>query len=206
MGPRLGHQQSTQRFSVRVFAAHSNHHGTWRNHQLCVSPFCLVLKAAPRDSCDLSNPPSVSLKVMFLRSGNLLRNSLHAPCTLTHSVRIEAKPKLDMVLLSLGTIVCVLSSPEVLSFKHGDKFSQRLDRRCYSDRHCTTKVKRLWNFSAPSHDTCTTQWNKRNLSRRVRLQQLHNWAIRWLNLQLSSHPQYPQQNNLQHRFLHPHQQ
>ena len=129
------------------FAAHSNHHGTWRNHQLCVSPFCLVLKAAPRDSCDLSSPPSVSLKVMFLRSGNLLRNSLQAPCTLTQSVRIEAKPKLDMVLLSLGTIVCVLSSPEVLSCKHGDKFSQRLDRRCYSDRHCTTKVKRLWNFS-----------------------------------------------------------
>ena len=82
-----------------------------------------------------------------MRSGNLLRNSLQAPCTLTQSVRIEAKPKLDMVLLSLGTIVCVLSSPEVLSCKHGDKFSQRLDRRCYSDRHCTTKVKRLWNFS-----------------------------------------------------------
>ena len=99
-------------------------------------PFCLVLKAAPRDSCDLSSPPSVSSKVMFVRSGNLLMNSLQAPCTLTYSVRKEAKPKLDMVLLLLGTIVCVLSFPEVLSFKHGDKFSQRLDRLCYSDRHC----------------------------------------------------------------------
>ena len=151
------------------FAADSTHHGTWRNRQLCVSPSCLVLKAAPRDSCDLSSPPSVSSKVMFVRSGNLLRNSLQAPCTLTSFVRREAKPRLDMVLLSLGSIVCVLSSPEVLSFKRGDKFSQRLDRRCYRDRHCTTKVKRLWNFSVPSSNTCTTQWNKRNLSRLLRL-------------------------------------
>ena len=93
--------------SVRVFAAHSNHHGTRRNRQLCVSLLCLVLKAAPRDSCDLSSPPSVSSKVIFERSRNLLRNSLQAPCTLTSFVRIEAKPILDTVLLLLGSIVCV---------------------------------------------------------------------------------------------------
>ena len=32
-----------------------------------------------------------------------------------------------------------------------------------------TAPDRLWNFSAPSNDTCTTQWNNKILSRRVRL-------------------------------------
>ena len=118
-----------------------------------------AMRASPKDSCDLSSPPSVSSKVMFARSGNLFRKSLEASCFFTHSVRIEARPRLDKVLLLLGTIACVLSSPEVLSFKHGDKFSRVFDRHCHRDRHCTTKVKRLWSFSVPSSETCTTQWS-----------------------------------------------
>ena len=71
--------------TVPVFSeANSNH------HMVQSSTVSFVLKAAPRDSCDLSSPPSVSSKVTFLRSGNLSRNSPMALCALTHAVRIGA--------------------------------------------------------------------------------------------------------------------
>ena len=102
MGPRLGtnktHKESlsVSLQPISIITAH----GAIIN---CVFPFLSHLES----STDLSSPPSVLSKVMFVRSENLFRNSLQAPCTLTHSVRIEAKPKLDMVLLLLGTFVCV---------------------------------------------------------------------------------------------------
>ena len=118
------------------------------------------------------------------------------------SVRIEAKPRLDMVLLSLGSIVCVvLSSPEMLSFKRRDKISQRLDRRCYRDQHCTTEVKRLWNFSVPFQRYMHDTMEQKELEPTSATSQIHTWAIRLLNLQLFSHPQQPQQNDLQHHSL-----
>ena len=189
MGPRLGHQQSTLRFSVRVFAAHSNHCGTWRNHQLCVSPLCLVLKAAPRDSCDLSSPPSVSSKVMFEGSGNLLRNSLQAPCTLTSFRENRSQTKIGHgVAVTRNNCVRVVLSRGPVFQTWGQNF-QRLDRRCYRDRHCTTKVKRLWNFSVPFQRYMHDTMEQKELESTCATPLTHNWAIRWLNLQLSSHPQ-----------------
>ena len=151
-------------------------------------PFCIVLKAAPRDSCDLSSPPSVSSKVTFLRSGNLLRNSLQAPCTLTSSVRMEAKPRLDMVLLSLGNKCVRVVLPRGAIFQTwGTKFPatrSALLQRPTLHHQGEKVVELLCPFQRYMHDTM----KQKELGPTCATPQLHNWAIRWLNLQLSSHP------------------
>ena len=187
MGPRLGHQQSTQRFSVRVFAAHSNHHSTWCNRLLCVSSSCLVMKAAPRVSCDLCSPiclfkshvhairklvkefaPSAIYPHIFRENRSQTKIGHGVAVTRNNSVY---SPIQKYCLANVGTNFPATRSAllQRLTLHHqGEKVMELV---CPFQRymHVTMEQKEL-------ESTCATSLS-------------HTWAIQLLNLQLSSHPQ-----------------
>ena len=76
--------------------------------------FSFVLKAAPRDSCDLSSPPSVSSKVAFSAVKKLVEEFAHVVCPHTFRENWSRKTRIvrgvnncGRVALSSGVVVNV---------------------------------------------------------------------------------------------------
>ena len=184
VGPRLGHQQSTQRFSVRVSVAHSNHHGMAQSSTVCF----LILPRLEGSIKRLVRPvqSTIGLFKNHVLAIRKLVKEFTPGAVYPHTFRenrSQTKIGHDPAVTRNNCVRVVLSRGAVFQTWRQTLPATRsaLLQRPTLHHQGEKVVELLCPFQRYMHDTM----EQKELEPTSATPQLHNWAIRWLNLQLS---------------------